>query len=132
MIPVSTRVAAIRILRSTFPRASPRHAAVTNRDRYGEQAALYCVIGEKLLHFAGAARKDPDLARQFLSFVARVRQMFARDVILRYLGKLETRPTEKCYEVDPEDMTLASGSINDLESLKQLADLLRADELGTA
>jgi hypothetical protein len=107
-------------------------ATVTIRARYGEQAALDYLIGEKLLHFTGAARKHPDFARQLPSFVARVRQMFARDVMLRYLAELEARLTEESHEVDPEDMTLASGSINDLESLSQVKELLRADKLGTA
>jgi hypothetical protein len=70
-------------------------ATVTIRARYGEQAALDYLIGEKLLHFTGAARKHPDFARQLPSFVARVRQMFARDVMLRYLAELEARLTPK-------------------------------------
>lgn len=107
-------------------------AAITIRERYGEQAALDYLVGEKLMHFTRAARENPDFARQLPSFVARTRKMFARDVMLRYLTDLECKLSEKSHEIDPEDMTLTSGAIDDLQSLKQIEDLLRANALGTA
>lgn len=107
-------------------------ATITIRARYGEQAALDYLIGEKLLHFTDAARKHPEFARQLPSFVARIRKIFARDVVLQYVMDLEARLTAESHEVDLEDATLASRAVSELESLKQVADLLRADKLGTA
>ncbi len=107
-------------------------ATLTINARYGEKAALDYLIGEKLLHFTSAAREHPAFATQLPSFVAHVRQMFAREVMLHYIAELEARLIEESHEVDPEDITLASGAINDLESLRQIVDLLRVEQLGTA
>lgn len=107
-------------------------AAVTIQSRYGEQAALDYLIGEKLLLFTTTARKHPDFARQLPSFVARLRKMFRRDVLLRYLTDLEARLTEDSHEINPEDIGLEPPAKRDLESLKQVADFLRAEALGIA
>ena len=57
-------------------------ATVTIQSRYGERAALDYLVGEKLLHFTSAARKHPAFATQLPAFVAHVRKMFAREVML--------------------------------------------------
>jgi hypothetical protein len=58
--------------------------------------------------------------------------MFPREVMLTYLTELESRLTEESHEVDMDDLSLGSAAINDLTSLKQVADLLRVENLGTA
>jgi len=107
-------------------------ATATILSRYGERAALNYLVGEKLLHFASATRGQPAFAAQLPSFVARVRRMFPREVMLTYLTELEARLTEESHEVDMDDLSLGSAAINDLTSLKQVADLLRVENLGTA
>ena len=108
-------------------------ATITIHARYGEQAALDYLVGEKLLHFTTAARSHPDFAEQLPFFVARLLQMFSREVMLRYIVEREARLLEESDEVDPEeDITLTSGVTNDLESLRQIMDLLRVERLGTA
>lgn len=52
--------------------------------------------------------------------------------MLTYLTELESRLTEESHEVDMDDLSLGSAAINDLTSLKQVADLLRVENLGTA
>ena len=52
--------------------------------------------------------------------------------MLHYIAELEARLIEESHEVDPEDITLTSGAINDLESLRQIVDLLRVERLGTS
>ena len=107
-------------------------AAQGIRSNYGEAAALEYLVGEKLLHYVSAARDNPAFARQLPTFVSEVRAMFSREAMASYLTGLERRLTEDSHYVDPEDTYLGSGAINDLTSLKQIVDLLRAQTLGTA
>jgi len=107
-------------------------AAVTIMSQYGERDALDYLVGEKLMHFTSAARTRPEFAAQLPSFVARVRQMFSREEMLTYLAELEARLTEESHEVDMDDLYLGSAAISDLTSLKQVVDLLRVENLGTA
>ncbi|WP_375264216.1 hypothetical protein [Palleronia sp.] len=107
-------------------------AAITIHARYGVQAALDYLIGEKLLHFTTAARKHPEFAEQLPFFVARLLQMFSRKVILRYIVDRETRLLEESDEVDPEeDIILTPGHTDDLESLRQILDFLRVERPGS-
>ena len=107
-------------------------ATVTIQSRYGERAALEYLVGEKLLLFTSTARTRPEFAAQLPAFVARVRQMFPREVTSTYIKELEHHLTEKSRQVDAEDVSLDSAAISDLTSLLQIADLLRMDNLGTA
>ena len=107
-------------------------ATDTIRTRYGEKAALDYLVGEKLLHFTAACRNHPAFAAQLPSFVARVRQMFEREAMLRYITELDARLIEESHQVDLDDTTLTSGAASDLASLRQVADLLRAENLGTS
>lgn len=100
--------------------------------RFGEEAALDYLVGEKLLHYVSAARYNPAFAAQLPAFVSDVRQMFPRETMATYLTALEQRLTEDSHFVDIEHTCLGSGSIDDLTSLKQIVDLLRAETLGTA
>lgn len=104
-------------------------ATVTIQSRYGEGAALDYLVGEKLLHFTSAARTRPEFAAQLPFFVARVRQMFCQKTIVTYIAELEGRLIQKSHQVD---ISLDSVAVGNLTSLLQIADLLRADNLGTA
>ena len=107
-------------------------ATVAIRARYGERAALDYLVGEKLLHFTTASRDHPAFAAQLPSFVARVRRMFEREGMLRYLTELDARLVKESQEVDLDDIALTSGATNALASLRHVADLLRAETLGTS
>lgn len=107
-------------------------ATVTIQSRYGERAALDYLVGEKLLLFTSTARTRPEFAAQLPAFVARVREMFPREVISNYIEELEARLTEESHQVDADDVFLETAAVGDLTSLLQIADLLRAENLGTA
>lgn len=107
-------------------------AALAIRSNYGERAALEYLVGEKLLRFTSTARTRPEFAAQLPAFVGRVRQIFPREVIVAYIAELERSLTEESHQVDADDLYLDSAAVSDLTSLRQIADLLRADNLGTA
>lgn len=107
-------------------------ATVTIQSRYGERAALDYLIGEKLLHFTSAARTRPEFAAQLPTFVSRVRQIFSRETIVTYIVELEGRLIKKSHQVDMDDISLNSAAVSNLTSLRQIADLLLAVNLGTA
>lgn len=107
-------------------------AAETVKARYGEQAAFDYLVGEKLLHFVSAAKDRPEFAAQLPAFVAGIRQLFSGDAMESYLETLEARLVEKAHDVDDADIEVLSAGTSDLESLRQIADLLRAPSLGTA
>jgi len=107
-------------------------ATITIQSRYGERAALDYLVGEKLLLFTATARMRPEFAAQLPAFVARIRDMFPQRVMISYLEELEARLTKESRQVDADDLSLDSSAISDLNSLRQIADLLRADNLGIA
>lgn len=107
-------------------------ASITIQSRYGERAALDYLVGEKLLHFTSAARTRPEFAAQLPTFVARVRKMFPREMMGTYIGELEDRLIEDSRQVDMDDISLDSAAVSDLTSLRQITDLLLAENLGTA
>ena len=107
-------------------------ATATIQSRYGERAALDYLVGEKLLHFTAAAKGQPAFAAQLPAFVARIRRMFPRGVMLAYLTELETRLTEASHEVDMDYSSLDSAAISEQTSQRQVSDHLRAESLGTA
>jgi len=107
-------------------------ASITIQSRYGERAALDYLVGEKLLHFTSAAITRPEFAAQLPTFVARVRKMFPREKIETYIRELEDRLIEQSHQVDMDDISLDSAAVSDLTSLRQITDLLLADNLGTA
>jgi hypothetical protein len=107
-------------------------ATITIKSRHGERAALDYLVGEKLLLFTSTARTRPEFAAQLPAFVGRVRQIISREVIIAYVAELERRLTEESHRVDTDDVYLDSAAISDLTSLRQIGDLLRAENLGTA
>jgi len=107
-------------------------AALAIKSSYGERAALEYLVGEKLLMFTSTARTRPEFAAQLPAFVGRVRQIFPREVIVAYVAELERSLTEESHQVDADDLYLDTPAVSDLNSLLQIADLLRAENLGTA
>ena len=61
-----------------------------------------------------------------------MRQIFPREVIVAYVAELERSLTEESHQVDADDPYLDTRAVRDLNSLLQIADLLRAENLGTA
>lgn len=105
---------------------------LTIRKRFGEEAALDYLVGEKLLSYFSTARKNPAFAAQLPTFVGKVREIFPREPMATYLTRLEQRLIEDSHYVDQENTRLGSDAIDDLTSLRQIVDLLLADTLGTA
>ncbi|WP_089270033.1 hypothetical protein [Puniceibacterium sediminis] len=107
-------------------------AAKTIKARYGDQAAFDYLVGEKLLQFTSAAKRHPEFAAQLPAFVAKVRQMFFGANMDAYLDALEAQLIERAHDVDDEDVEVLVADTSDLESLRQIADLLLAPNLGIA
>lgn len=107
-------------------------AAKNIKTRYGEQAALDYLVGEKLLHFVSAAKTHPDFASQLPAFLVEVRQLFSGAALSSYLKALEERLIESAHHVDEFDIEFIGTNTGDLESLLHISDLLRAPTLGTA
>jgi hypothetical protein len=59
------------------------------RLRYGPQAAFDYVVAEKLLHFAEAAVRRPEFARELPRFVARVRGLFTPEELQTNIARIE-------------------------------------------
>jgi hypothetical protein len=56
------------------------------RRRFGAKSALDCLIGEKLVAFADAARDDPAFAKELPKFLAGIWQLFNEYEIAGYLA----------------------------------------------
>ena len=79
------------------------------RVRYGLKAAFDYVVGEKLLHFAEAAARDPEFAREIPRFVSRVRSMFTADEIRTHLARIERERREAVVtDVESDDLDFAN------------------------
>jgi hypothetical protein len=53
----------------------------TIKERHGLKSAFDYLVSEKLLDFARAAEREPELARQLPRFVSEVRRIFDADEI---------------------------------------------------
>jgi hypothetical protein len=61
----------------------------TIKERYGLKSAFDYLVSEKLLDFARAAERAPELARQLPRFVSEVRRIFEADEIRFQLARVE-------------------------------------------
>jgi len=61
----------------------------TIKERYGLRSAFDYLVSEKLLDFARAAERDPELARQLPRFVSEVRRIFEADDLRVQLARVE-------------------------------------------
>ncbi|TWG91401.1 hypothetical protein L598_000600001410 [Mesorhizobium sp. J18] len=107
-------------------------AARTIKTRYGDKAAFDYLIGEKLLHFMAAAKDRSEFARHLPAFVSAVREIFLASEIDQHLERLQARLAENARDHDELDLEGSNTAKSDLELLRQISDLLRAPNLGTA
>jgi hypothetical protein len=77
------------------------------RERFGLNAALHYLVGEKLFSFIDASEDDPDFAAELPAFVAEIRRIFTADEINAFLDELDHTkffaPTEPDVELDDID-----------------------------
>ena len=88
------------------------------RVRYGLKAAFEYAVGEKLLHFAEAAARHPDFAREMPRFVSRVRSMFTAEEITTHLARIQRERREAAVtdveadDLDFEDRSWLGGALD--------------------
>ena len=74
-------------------------AAQTIKAGYGLTAAFEYLVSEKLLNFANAASRHPDLARELPRFVSEVRRVFTPDEIGAHLEQIECAQSAQDVDV---------------------------------
>jgi len=112
----------------------------TIKERYGLKSAFDYLVSEKLLDYARAAEREPELARQLPRFVAEVRRIFEADEIRAHLARIEHE--QEAQEVVPldeeafvdddvfrEDPQISAARARSFMLIKQL---LVAPQLGTS
>jgi hypothetical protein len=67
-------------------------AAKHIKERFGVEAALEYVVGEKLLVFVGLAERDPESATALPRFAAQIKQLFTDAELGEYLDRLPRHP----------------------------------------
>lgn len=111
-------------------------AAREIKGRYGLQASLDYLVGEKLLNYAAAATNHPEFARELPGFVAEVRRIFHANEIRKHLARIERDDREQAsIQVKAED-DLMSETPTEVESRQEwfamIKELLTEPQLGTA
>ena len=112
----------------------------TIKERYGLKSAFDYLISEKLLDFARAAEREPELARHLPWFVSEVRRIFEADEIRFELARVEREQEaqelvshdEEISDEDdvfPEDPEISAVRTRSFMLIKQL---LLAPQLGTS
>ena len=110
------------------------------KGRYGLRSAFDYLVSEKLLDFARAAEREPELARQLPRFVSEVRRIFQADEIRFQLARVEREQEaqelvshdEEIFgedEVFSEDPEISAARAR---SFKLIRQLLLAPQLGTS
>ena len=116
------------------------HATATIKERYGLKSAFDYLVSEKLLDFARAAERAPELARQLPRFVSEVRRIFQADEICFHLARVEREQEaqelvlhdEEIFDEDEvfsEDPEISAARAR---SFKLIRQLLLAPQLGTS
>lgn len=112
----------------------------TIKERYGLRSAFDYLVGEKLLDFARAAEREPELARQLPRLVSEVRRIFTMQEIQNHLARIEREQEERepsllgAEERDEdeglrEDPEISAARTRSFMLMKQL---LLAPQLGTS
>jgi len=112
----------------------------TIKERHGLKSAFDYLVSEKLLDFARAAEREPELARQLPRFVSEVRRIFEADEIRFQLARVEREQEaqelvshdEEIFDEDevfPEDHEISAARARSFMLIKQL---LLAPQLGTS
>ena len=110
-------------------------AAETIKLRYGLKAAFDYVITEKLLHFAEAAARHPEFARELPRFVSRVRQIFTAQELLAHLARIERERHDNelaAIEDDDLDFETPAATAERARQFDTIKELLTATALGTS
>ena len=110
-------------------------AAEGIRVRYGLEAAFDYAVGEKLLHFAEAAARHPDFAREMARLVSRVRSMFTAEQITTHLARIERERREAVVtdvEADELDFEAPATLAERARQFERVKALLTAPALGTS
>jgi hypothetical protein len=113
-------------------------AAGDIRLRYGPKAAFDYVVGEKLLHFAEAAVRRPEFARELPRFVARVRGLFTHEELQTHIARIEhERQVQEALsaEIEEEDDPFRDSPQAAAERARQFStikELLTTTGLGTS
>jgi hypothetical protein len=114
--------------------------AATIKERYGLKSGFDYLVSEKLLDFAWAAEREPELARQLPRFVSEVRCIFEADEIRIQLARVEREQEAQEFashdeeifdedEVFPEDHEISAARTRSFMLSKPL---LLAPQLGTS
>jgi hypothetical protein len=114
--------------------------ATTIKERYGLKSAFDYLVSEKLLDFARAAEREPELARQLPRFVSEVRRIFQVDEIRFHLARVEREQGAQELvlhddEIFDEDEVFRENpeiSAARARSFKLIRQLLLAPQLGTS
>jgi hypothetical protein len=112
----------------------------TIKERYGLKSAFDYLVPEKLLDFARAAEREPELARQLPRFVSEVRRIFQADEIRFHLARVEheheaqelVSHDEEIFDEDEvfcDDPEISAARARSFMLIKQL---LLAPQLGTS
>jgi hypothetical protein len=109
-------------------------AAAGIRERYGAQAAIDYLIGEKLPMFAAAAATRPAFARELPSFVGEARRLFSRAEIAAGLARLEVASAriEHHDDADQDIFDTPEQRAAQRERIEALRMLLLSEQLGIA
>jgi hypothetical protein len=115
-------------------------ATATIKERYGVKSAFDYLVAEKLLDFARAAEREPELARRLPRFVSEVRRIFTMGEIQNHLVRIEREQEEQEraplgeeewdedeeFREDPEILAARA------RSFMLIRQLLLAPQLGTS
>jgi hypothetical protein len=109
-------------------------AAAGIRERFGVEAAVDYLIGEKLPAFAEAAATRPNFARELPAFVGEARRLFSRAEIAVGLARLEasTQPPDIDAIDEPDFRDTTEQHAAQRARIDLLRTLLMAERLGTA
>ena len=107
-------------------------AAETIMARFGQSAAFDYFVGEKLLHYVSAAKDRPEFARQLPVFVRRESDGCFPHPELARNSSVPAKLAERASQDDEIDFDLPNPAHEELDSLRQVADLLLAPNLGVA
>ena len=113
-------------------------AAGEIRLHYGPTAAFDYVVAEKLLMFAEAAARRPDLARELPRFVVRVRGLFTPEELQTQIARIEHERMARevlSAEIEEKDDPFRESPEAAAERVREFStikELLTVAELGTS
>lgn len=101
--------------------------------RFGTDAALDYLIGEKLPNFVDAARTNTAFAQELPHFISEVRTIFRQEQIQAEIARIERRQRRRATSHrGPSRPALATAIAPETSELSLIKELLLAPVLGTA